>query len=166
MKRPLVVVDSAIVLDAVDIGLVFPILPALLRDVTHGASVAPTLGAMAALYAAMQLVFAPVLGTLSDRLGRRPVLMISLAGAAVNYLFLAVAPSLWMLFLGRGIAGLTSATTAVATAYIIDIPPRTGGPVASGSSTQCSVWASSWAPCWAGPWATSGCACRSWQRPD
>jgi MFS transporter, DHA1 family, tetracycline resistance protein len=69
----------------------------------------------------MQFVFAPVLGSLSDRLGRRPVLLISLAGAAINYLFLAFAPSLWMLLLGRAIAGLTSANVSVATAYITDI---------------------------------------------
>jgi DHA1 family tetracycline resistance protein-like MFS transporter len=76
---------------------------------------------VAALYAAMQFVFAPVLGSLSDRLGRRPVLLISLAGATVNYLFLAFAPNLWMLLLGRAIAGLTSANMSVATAYLTDI---------------------------------------------
>jgi DHA1 family tetracycline resistance protein-like MFS transporter len=79
---------------------------------------------MMALYATMQFVFAPVLGSLSDRLGRRPVLLISLAGAAVNYLFLALAPNLWMLLLGRAIAGLTSANTSVAAAYITDISPE------------------------------------------
>jgi MFS transporter, DHA1 family, tetracycline resistance protein len=69
----------------------------------------------------MQFVFAPVLGALSDRLGRRPVLLISLAGAAINYLFLAFAPNLLLLLLGRAIAGLTSANVSVATAYITDI---------------------------------------------
>lgn len=79
---------------------------------------------MTALYALMQFIFAPVLGALSDRLGRRPVLLISLAGAAVNYLFLAFAPNLTLLFIGRAIAGLTSANISVATAYITDISPE------------------------------------------
>ena len=121
MTRPLLVIFTAIVLDAVGIGLIFPILPALLRDVTHADNVAPYIGVLIALYAIMQFIFAPVLGSLSDRLGRRPVLLISLAGAAVNYLFLAFAPNLWMLLLGRAIAGLTSANVSVATAYITDI---------------------------------------------
>jgi DHA1 family tetracycline resistance protein-like MFS transporter len=92
--------------------------------VTHAENVASTIGVMTALYAVTQFIFAPVLGSLSDRLGRRPVLLISLAGAAVNYLFLAFAPNLWMLLLGRAIAGLTSANVSVATAYITDISPE------------------------------------------
>ncbi len=124
MNRPLVVIFTAIVLDAVGIGLIFPILPSLLEEVTHTPNVAPYIGVMTALYAVMQFIFAPVLGSLSDRLGRRPVLLISLAGAAINYLFLAFAPSLWLLLLGRAIAGLTSANTSVAAAYITDISPE------------------------------------------
>lgn len=121
MRKPLVVIYAAILLNAVGIGLVFPILPALLREVSHADNVAPYIGVMTALYAAMQLVFAPVLGALSDRLGRRPVLLVSLAGAVVDYLFLAISPHLWMLFVGRAIAGLTSANISVAIAYITDI---------------------------------------------
>jgi MFS transporter, DHA1 family, tetracycline resistance protein len=121
MNRPLFVIFTAIVLDAVGIGLIFPILPTLLQDVTHTQNVAPYIGTMTALYAVMQFIFAPVLGALSDRLGRRPVLLISLGGAAVNYLFLAFASHLWMLFIGRAIAGLTSSNIAVAMAYITDI---------------------------------------------
>lgn len=124
INKPLIVIFTAIVLDAVGIGLIFPILPSLLQEVTHAENVAPYIGIMTALYAAMQFIFSPVLGALSDRLGRRQVLLISLAGAAVNYLFLAFAPSLWMLVIGRAIAGLTSANTAVAAAYITDISPQ------------------------------------------
>ncbi|MBX4908491.1 MULTISPECIES: TCR/Tet family MFS transporter [Rhizobium] len=124
MTRPLIVIFTAIVLDAVGIGLIFPILPSLLQEITHAANVAPYIGTMTALYAVMQFIFAPVLGALSDRLGRRPVLLISLAGAAVNYLFLALAPNLLLLFVGRAIAGLTSANVSVATAYITDISPE------------------------------------------
>ncbi len=124
MKKPLIVIFTAIMLDAVGIGLIFPILPSLLKEVTGAENVAPYIGTMTALYAVMQFIFAPVLGALSDRLGRRPVLLISLAGAAINYLFLAFAPNLSMLFLGRAIAGLTSANMSVATAYITDITPE------------------------------------------
>jgi MFS transporter, DHA1 family, tetracycline resistance protein len=124
MQRRLLVIYAAIVLDAVGIGLIFPILPNLLEDVTHTEQVATYIGILTALYAAMQFVFAPVLGSLSDRLGRRPVLLISLCGAAVNYIFLAFAPSLWLLLLGRAIAGITSANNAVAAAYITDVSPQ------------------------------------------
>ncbi|KQV44271.1 MFS transporter [Rhizobium sp. Root268] len=121
MNRSLIVIFTAIILDAVGIGLIFPILPSLLQEVSQSQNVAPAIGTMTALYAAMQFVFAPVLGALSDRLGRRPVLLISLGGAAVNYLLLALAPNLAVLFLGRAIAGLTSANISVAMAYITDI---------------------------------------------
>ncbi len=124
MNRPLVVIYVAIALDAVGIGLIFPILPRLLEDVTHTQNIAPTIGIMTALYALMQFIFALVLGALSDNLGRRPVLLISLAGAAINYVVMAFAPQLWMLLLGRAIAGLTSANVSVATAYITDISPE------------------------------------------
>ena len=120
-QRALVVIFATVVLDAIGIGLIFPILPALLQDVTHASNVAPYIGVMTALYALMQFIFAPVLGSLSDRLGRRPVLLLSLGGAAINYLFLAFAPSLGMLLLGRAIAGLSSANVSVATAYLTDI---------------------------------------------
>lgn len=124
MNKPLIVIFTAIALDAVGIGLIFPILPRLLAEVTHASDVAPQIGVMTALYAFMQFIFAPVLGSLSDRLGRRPVLLISLAGAAVNYVVMAFATQLWMLFVGRAIAGLTSANIAVATAYITDVSPE------------------------------------------
>jgi len=124
MNKPLIVIFAAICLDAVGISLIFPILPRLLEEVTHTQNIAPYIGIMTALYAAMQFVFAPVLGALSDNLGRRPVLLISLAGAAVNYVIMAFAPQLWMLLLGRAVAGLTSANISVATAYITDISPE------------------------------------------
>ena len=92
---------------------------------THTVHVAPYIGVMVALYALMQFIFAPVLGALSDNLGRRPVLLISLAGAAINYVIMAFAPQLWMLVLGRAIDGLTSANMSVATAYITDISLET-----------------------------------------
>lgn len=121
MNKALIVILAAVTLDAVGIGLIFPILPALLRDVGHLTDVATLLGLMLALYSACQFLFSPVLGVLSDRFGRRPILLISLAGAAIDYLIMAFAPQLWLLVLGRAIAGITSANMAVATAYITDI---------------------------------------------
>ncbi len=87
----------------------------------HTADIATILGVMLALYSACQFLFSPILGVLSDRFGRRPVLLVSLAGAAVDYLVMAFAPELWLLVIGRAIAGVTSANMAVATAYITDI---------------------------------------------
>ncbi|MER2635055.1 MAG: TCR/Tet family MFS transporter [Rhizobiaceae bacterium] len=121
MTRSLAVIFMTILLDAVGIGLIFPILPSLLEDVTQAGNTASYVGILTALYAAMQFLFAPVLGALSDKLGRRPVLLISLAGAVANYLFLAFAPNLSLLLVGRAVAGLTSANTSVAAAYITDI---------------------------------------------
>lgn len=123
MNKPLIIIFTTIVLDAIGIGIIFPILPSLLKDLTHTSNVALYIGIMTALYAVMQFIFAPVLGALSDRLGRKPVLMISLGGAVLNYLFLTFSPHLWMLLLGRAIAGMTSANVAVAMAYITDITP-------------------------------------------
>jgi DHA1 family tetracycline resistance protein-like MFS transporter len=123
MNKPLAVIFAAVALDAVGIGLIFPILPRLLENVAHTQNIAPYIGIMTALYAAMQFIFAPVLGALSDNLGRRPVLLISLAGAAVNYVVMAFAPQLWMLVLSRALAGLTSANVSVASAYLTDITP-------------------------------------------
>lgn len=121
MNKALVVILAAVMLDAIGIGLIFPILPALLREVGHTDQITTLLGVMLALYSACQFLFAPVLGVLSDRFGRRPVLLVSLAGAAIDYLVMAVAPELWLLVIGRAIAGITSANMAVATAYITDI---------------------------------------------
>lgn len=124
MNNALLVILAAVMLDAIGIGLIFPILPALLREVTQTTEIAPLYGVMLALYAAMQFLLSPVLGMLSDRFGRRPVLLISIAGAAIDYLIMAFAPELWMLVVGRAIAGITSANMAVATAYITDITPE------------------------------------------
>ncbi|QIQ20433.1 TCR/Tet family MFS transporter [Zophobihabitans entericus] len=124
MNKPLIVIFAAICLDAAGIGLIFPILPRLLEEVTHAHNIAPYIGIMTALYAAIQFIFAPVLGALSDNVGRRPVLLVSLAGAAIDYVIMAFAPHLWMLLLGRAIAGLSSANVSVAMAYITDVTPE------------------------------------------
>lgn len=121
MNRQLVVILCIVALDAVGIGLIFPILPGLLKELTGSSDISLLYGVILALYALMQFLFSPVLGALSDRYGRRPVLLLSVAGATVDYLFMALSPLVAVLLIGRAIAGVTSANMAVATAYISDI---------------------------------------------
>ncbi|MBN9018031.1 MAG: Tet(A)/Tet(B)/Tet(C) family tetracycline efflux MFS transporter [Rhizobiales bacterium] len=123
MNRPLFAILATITLDAAGIGLTLPIIPSLLRDVGHTGDLGWRFGAFLSLYALMQFIASPLLGMLSDRFGRRPVLLASLAGAAIDYLFMAFAPTLALLFIGRAIAGATAANMAVASAYITDITP-------------------------------------------
>lgn len=116
-----------LVIDALGFGLVVPIVPSLVLQLSGLAVSAASMwvGLLVAAFALMQFVCAPVLGGLSDRFGRRPVLLLSLSGICANYLLLAWAPSLLWLFLGRLIAGATAANAATATAYIADVtPPR------------------------------------------
>jgi DHA1 family tetracycline resistance protein-like MFS transporter len=115
------VVLIIVALDFVGIGLTLPIIPRLLGEVAHTTDLGWRFGAFLSLYALMQFVFSPILGIWSDRVGRRPVLLCSLAGAAIDYVFMAVAPSLALLFVGRAIAGITGASQAVASAYIADV---------------------------------------------
>jgi DHA1 family tetracycline resistance protein-like MFS transporter len=121
MDKRLVVLCSIIALDAVGIGLIYPILPELLRTLNGSAEISVLYGAILALYAFMQFVFSPVLGSLSDRVGRRRVLLTSIAGTTVDYLAMAFAPNMAVLVVGRAIAGITSANLPVAMAYITDI---------------------------------------------
>lgn len=112
-------------LDIMGIGLIVPVLPKLIESFTDNniASASTTYGLMVAIYALMQFLFAPVLGSLSDQYGRRAVILISLTGAGFDYLLLAFAPSLWWLFVGRVVAGVTASNITAVTAYIADISP-------------------------------------------
>jgi DHA1 family tetracycline resistance protein-like MFS transporter len=125
-RRPAVAfILVTLVIDALGFGLVVPIVPALVLEMSgltaSGASL--WVGALLTSFAVMQFVCAPILGALSDRFGRRPVMLLSLAGVGLNYALLAWAPSLIWLFLGRMIAGGTAANAATATAYIADVTP-------------------------------------------
>ncbi|SCB21721.1 TCR/Tet family MFS transporter [Rhizobium hainanense] len=124
MNKMLLTILAVVVLDAAGTGLVMPILPKLLKSVAHSSELGWRYGAFLSLYAALQFLASPVLGTLSDRYGRRPVLLISLAGGVIDYAFMAWAPGFWWLFLGRAVAGLTAANAAVATACLADITPE------------------------------------------
>lgn len=112
-------------LDVLGFGLIIPILPNLLKTFNQGDMTKTSLiyGSLAALYSLMQFAFAPVLGSLSDHFGRRPILLGSLFGSAVDYLFLAFAPTLPWFFVGRVINGVTGASITTAGAYIADISP-------------------------------------------
>lgn len=121
MNKRLVVILSIITLDAIGIGLIFPILPSLLKQVTGSGDVSVLYGVILALYSLAQFVFSPVLGALSDRFGRRPVLLVSIAGATIDFLVMATSKAFWVLLIGRAISGMTAANMAVATAYISDI---------------------------------------------
>ena len=114
-----------LVLDILDIGLIVPILPKLVESFEHGnlADASSTYGTLAALGAFMQFLFAPLLGSLSDQFGRRPVILVSLLGSALDSLLLAFAPSLAWFYVGRVVAGNTSANFSAATAYIADVSP-------------------------------------------
>ena len=121
MNRALFTIGFVVSLDAIGIGLIFPILPALLKELTGSGEVSTIYGVILAAYALMQFVFSPILGLLSDRFGRRPILLLSLAGAALDYTIMAFAPMLWVLVAGRIIAGITGASMSVASAYMADI---------------------------------------------
>lgn len=114
-----------LVLDILGIGIIVPVLPKLVEHFKGGSveAAAHTLGFLSALYALMQFLFAPVLGSLSDKVGRRPVILFSLFGSGVDYFFLAFAPSLAWFFVGRMISGITGSSFSAATAYIADVSP-------------------------------------------
>ncbi len=120
----MIVILATITLDAIGGGLIFPILPTLLADLSGGGDYGLLYGGMLAVFTLFQFVFSPVLGALSDRFGRRPILILSLIGALFDYLMMALTPYAALLLVGRAIAGLTSANMAVASAYITDITPE------------------------------------------
>ena len=112
-----------LMIDVTGLGLIIPVLPKLIQELIHGniSDASKYGGFLTFTYAIMQFLFAPVLGGLSDRYGRRPVLLFSLFGFGLDYLFLSFAPSIGWLFFGRAVAGITGASFTTATAYIADI---------------------------------------------
>jgi DHA1 family tetracycline resistance protein-like MFS transporter len=112
-----------LLIDVIGFGIIIPVLPKLIVEMIHGSlsDAARYGGWMLFAFSVMQFIFSPVLGSLSDRYGRRPVLLAALFGFGVDYLFLAFAPTIGWLFVGRVIAGITGASFTTATAYIADI---------------------------------------------
>jgi MFS transporter, DHA1 family, tetracycline resistance protein len=112
-----------LLIDVIGFGLIIPVMPDLIKtlantDTSHAAKIS---GWMISTYAITQFIFAPILGNLSDKYGRRPVLLFSLLGFGIDYLFLAFAPTVTWFFVGRIIAGITGASFTTASAYIADI---------------------------------------------
>ncbi|WP_424136329.1 TCR/Tet family MFS transporter [Roseomonas chloroacetimidivorans] len=121
-RAALVFILVSAVLDIVAMGIVIPILPKLIEEFAGSNARAGIInGAFVALWAGMQFLASPVIGSLSDRYGRRPVLLLSAAGLAIDYVLMALAPNLWWLALGRILAGITSASFTTVYAYMADI---------------------------------------------
>ncbi|HEX4375344.1 MAG TPA: TCR/Tet family MFS transporter, partial [Puia sp.] len=112
-----------LLIDVTGWGIIIPVMPKLIEQLIHGSvNVASKYGGwLTFAYAFMQFICAPILGNLSDKYGRRPVLLFSLFGFGIDYLFLSFAPTIAWLFVGRAIAGITGASFTTASAYIADI---------------------------------------------
>jgi DHA1 family tetracycline resistance protein-like MFS transporter len=122
-KAAFIFVFITVALDMLAIGIVIPVLPNLIETFLAGdaARAAKYVGLFATIFAAVQFVVSPLLGALSDRFGRRPVILLSNLGLGLDYLIVALAPSLWFLLVARFLAGATSASVATAGAYIADV---------------------------------------------
>jgi MFS transporter, DHA1 family, tetracycline resistance protein len=115
-----------VMLDMLAFGIIIPVLPHLILALIGGsiAKAAAWTSAFGTVYMLMQFIFSPIQGTLSDRFGRRTVILISSFGLGVDFIVMALTPVLWLLFIGRGISGICSASFSTANAYIADIVPR------------------------------------------
>jgi MFS transporter, DHA1 family, tetracycline resistance protein len=123
VRRGLFLVFMILFLDIIGIAIIMPVLPAFLQELTGDdvSAAAVDGGWLLLIYSAMQFLFAPVLGNLSDRFGRRPVLLIAVLTFAIDNLICAAATSFWMLFVGRVLAGISGGSFATCSAYIADI---------------------------------------------
>jgi DHA1 family tetracycline resistance protein-like MFS transporter len=121
----LIFIFITVVLDMLALGMIAPVLPKLVEDFLGGntAQAARIFGLFGATWAAMQFLFSPVLGALSDRYGRRPVILMSNFGLGLDYIVMALAPGVGWLFVGRVISGITAASFSTASAYIADVTP-------------------------------------------
>ena len=114
---------ATLLIDIIGLGIIIPVLPKLIEHLIHGnlSDASRYAGLLTLAYSGMQFLFAPLIGNLSDRFGRRPVLLCSLLGFGIDYTFMAFAPSIFWLFIGRLVAGITGASLTTASAYIADI---------------------------------------------
>jgi DHA1 family tetracycline resistance protein-like MFS transporter len=121
----LAIIVAVVIIDVLGIGLMWPVLPVLIQELSGGdlPSASSIYGWIVALYSLMQFLFGPMLGALSDRFGRRPVILFSLAGLVVDYIILALAPNVWWVAAARILGGIMGASITTASAYIADISP-------------------------------------------
>ena len=124
-KHAITFIFITVLIDMIGFGLIIPVMPSLMEDLTGlPPNEAVVLGGfLTAVYALTQFVFAPIVGGLSDRFGRKPILIAALAGFAIDYTIMGFAPTYWLLFIGRLLAGVFGASYATANAYIADITP-------------------------------------------
>ncbi len=121
MKRsPLIVIFTTVFIDLIGFGIVIPVLPFYAEGTAFNAT-PRTVGLLFASYSIMQLIFSPILGGLSDKYGRRPVLLLSIIGTGIGFLVLGLATTVWMLFIGRILDGITGGNISTAQAYIADV---------------------------------------------
>ena len=153
-------------IDILGLGIIIPVLPELIREFTGGddSRAGVYYGVIIALYALMQFLCAPVLGALSDRFGRRPIILGSLFGFGVDYLVQGFAPTIGWLFLGRAIAGVMGASVTTANAYIADVSTPETRARNYGFVGVAFGLGFIFGPALGGCWAASTCACRSSSR--
>lgn len=122
-RMPIVFILITVMLDSMGIGLILPVMPDLIREIQGGSLANAALwgGLLASSFAIMQFLFSPIIGNLSDRYGRRPVMLVSLVAMAIDYLIMAFAGTIWLLLVGRILGGVTAATHATASAFMADI---------------------------------------------
>ena len=124
-RHAVLFVFVTVAIDAIGIGIIIPVMPDLLTELSSLSLSEAAIwgGYLSFVYAAMQFLFGPTIGNLSDRFGRRPVLLVSLAALCADYIVMGLAPTLWMLFVTRAIAGIAGATYSTANAYVADVTP-------------------------------------------
>jgi DHA1 family tetracycline resistance protein-like MFS transporter len=123
MRLPVLFIFITVVLDAMGIGIIMPVMPDLIQEVgnVNLSQAALWGGTLTVVFAINQFLFSPTIGGLSDAYGRRPVLLVALLVMALDYLVMGLAQSLWLLFIGRFVGGITAATQSTASAYMADI---------------------------------------------
>jgi MFS transporter, DHA1 family, tetracycline resistance protein len=122
-KAAILFIFAVVLIDVIALGIVIPVLPKLVETMMGGDTprAAEMFGVFGTAWALMQFLCAPTLGALSDQYGRRPVLLLSMTGHGLDYILMALAPNLWLLFIGRIISGITAASFATAFAYLADV---------------------------------------------
>ncbi|HEY0426227.1 MAG TPA: MFS transporter [Pyrinomonadaceae bacterium] len=121
--KPLALIFVTVFIDLIGFGIVLPSLPFYVKGDAFRATPFE-IGLLFASYSLMQFIFSPILGSLSDRIGRRPILFLSMIGSAIGYIFIGFAFALWMVFVGRIISGITGGSISTAQAYIADVTTR------------------------------------------